>query len=259
MRSFAFSVAYWIVSGFYVSVGALAAVLPGRKPVQGVARFYCQRMLWAMHWIAGIKVELNGRERLPEGAFIVAAKHHSWGDGFVMFAHVDNLAFVAGDHMERIPLLRGILRKLGAIIVASCGGPESRRALASQAAAAHADGRRILIYPEGHLAKAGERFRYRTGVFHMYQDFDMPVVPVATNLGLFWPQEDFRKTPGTATVEFLEPIPTGLGRTDFMARLEQAIEARTAELIASATGQPVRPSVLVRAPDERPNAEAATA
>jgi 1-acyl-sn-glycerol-3-phosphate acyltransferase len=259
MRNVFFSLAYWIISGFYVLVAAVAVIVPGRGLVRATARFYCLRMLWAMHWIAGVKVEVRGREGLPEGAFIVAGKHHSWGDGFVMFAHVDNLAFVAGDHMERIPLLRGILRKLGAIVVDSCGGPESRRALSDQAAAAHQEGRRILIYPEGHLAKAGERFRYRTGVYHLYRDFDLPVAPVATNLGLFWPQEDFRKNPGTATVEFLQPIPTGLGRTEFMARLEAVIEARTAELIAEATGEPVKASVLVPAPDEKPKLEPQTA
>jgi 1-acyl-sn-glycerol-3-phosphate acyltransferase len=250
MRSFAFSFAYWAISGFYVLLGALAVILPGRGAVRWVARFYCKRMLWALHWIAGVKVRVLGEQRLPEGSFIVAGKHHSWGDGFVMFAHVRNLTFVAGDHMERIPLLRGILHKMGAIVVDNCGGLESRRALSENAAIAHAEGRRILIYPEGHLAKAGERFRYRTGVFHMYEDFDMPVVPVGTNLGLFWPQEDFHKNPGMATVEFLEPIPTGLDRATFMQRLESAIETRTAELIAEARGEAVAPSILVPAPDE---------
>jgi 1-acyl-sn-glycerol-3-phosphate acyltransferase len=250
MRSLLFSIAYWSISGFYVLVAAVAAMLPGSGLVRATARFYCNRMLWAMRWIAGIKVRVQRQDRLPEGAFIVAAKHHSWGDGFVMFAHVKNISFVAGDHMERIPLLRGILHKMGAIIVNNCGGPESRRALSEQAAAAHAEGRRILIFPEGHLAKVGEHFRYRTGVFHMYRDFDLPIVPVATNLGLFWPQEDFHKNPGLATVEFLDVIPTGLPREELMRRLETAIESRTAELIAEARGAPVTPSVLVPAPDE---------
>jgi 1-acyl-sn-glycerol-3-phosphate acyltransferase len=250
MRSFLFSVAYWVISVFYVLIAALALVLPGDGAVRGTARFYCLRMLWALHWIAGVKVEVAGRERLPQGAFIVAAKHHSWGDGYVMFAHVKNLAFVTGDHLEQIPLLRGILKKLGAIVVDSCGGPEARRALADHAAEAHREGKRILIFPEGHLAKAGERFRYRTGVFHMYRDFDLPVVPAATNLGLFWPQQDFKKNPGTATVEFLDPIAPGLNRAAFMERLETQIETRTAELIAKATGEPVRPSILVPTPGE---------
>jgi 1-acyl-sn-glycerol-3-phosphate acyltransferase len=84
----------------------------------------------------------------------------------------------------------------------------------------------------------------------MYRDFALPVVPVATNLGLFWRQQAFIKHPGRATVEFLEPIPPGLGRGEFLARLEGAIETRSQELIAEATGEPVRPSVLVPAPDE---------
>lgn len=261
MRSLAFAAAYWILSVVYAIAAAIAALAPGRGPLAATLRLYTRRMLWATHWIAGIKVDVMGKERLPDGAFIVAAKHHSWGDGFVMFAHVPNLAFVTGDHLERIPLLRGILRKFGAIVVDNCGGPEARRALAERAAAAHADGRRILIFPEGNLAKPGERFRYRTGVFYMYRDFDLPVVPVATNLGLFWPRAEFIKHPGRATVEFLDPIPPGLGRGEFLERLETTIEARTQQLIASATGDPFRPSVLVPAPDEiaRTEAKAATA
>ena len=133
------------------------------------------------------------------------------------------------------------------------------KALAEKASAAHAEGRRILIFPEGNLAKPGERFRYRTGVYYMYRDFSLPVVPVATNLGLFWPQQDFKKHPGRATVEFLDPIEPGLGRGEFLARLESAIETRTQELIAQATGEPLRPSILVPAPDEIARAEARAA
>ena len=261
MRSYAFAVAYWGLSVFYATTGAFAALVPGRGPLTWTLRLYTRRMLWALHRVGGVKVEVAGKERLPQGAFIIAAKHHSWGDGFVMFAHVENLAFVTGDHLERIPLLRGILRKFGAIVVDNCGGPEARKALAEKAAAAHADGRRILIYPEGNLAKAGERFRYRTGVFYMYRDFGLPVVPVATNLGLFWPQADFKKNPGRATVEFLEPIVPGLDRAEFLETLERVVETRTQALIAAATSEPVRPSVLVPAPDElaRAKAEAAAA
>lgn len=259
MRSYAFAVAYWTLSVFYATTGAVAALASGRGPLTWTLRLYTRRMLWALRWFGGVHVEVKGKERLPDGAFIVAAKHHSWGDGFVMFAHVDNLAFVTGNGLERLPLLKGILKKFGAIVVDNCGGPEARRALAEKAADAHADGRRILIYPEGNLARAGERFRYRTGVFYMYRDFGLPVVPVATNLGLFWPQMDFKKNPGRATVEFLEVIEPGLGRGEFLARLEMTVETRTQELIAHATGEPVKPSVLVPAPDEVARAAAKAA
>lgn len=245
IRSATFAIAYWVLSVFYAALAALLIVVPGKKAINGVIRFYTRRMLWAMRIFAGIKIDLRGQERLPKGAFILAAKHHSWGDGFVMFANVPNLSFVTGDHLEKIPLLRGILRKLGAIVVDSCGGPEARRALSDRAAEVAAEGRRILIYPEGHLARPGERFRYRTGVYYMARDFDLPVVPVATNLGLFWRQQDFAKTPGTATIEFLEPMVAGQNKDAFMAELESAVETRSNALIAMASGQPERDAVLV--------------
>ena len=93
----------------------------------------------------------------------------------------------------------------------------------------------------------------------MYRDFDVPVVPLATNLGLFWPQEETRKTPGIATLEFLEPIPTGLPKDEFLARLETAIEGKTAELIAEATGRPITAAVQVPTPSEAALAAAAAA
>lgn len=250
MRSLAFNIAYWVLSIGYGLAAAFAALAPGRGWVSAVIRRYVRRMVQAMAVFAGIGIVTEGRDRLPEGAFILACKHQSWGDGFSIYDQFDDLAFVTGDHLERFPLLSTVLAKLGAIVVNNCGGHEARRALARRAAEAHAEGRKILIYPEGNLAKVGEKFRYRTGVWHMYRDFNMPVVPVATNLGLFWPQERFEKHPGTATLAFLEPIMPGLPKAEFMDRLEVAIETRTAELVARATGGAVTPAVQVPTPDE---------
>jgi 1-acyl-sn-glycerol-3-phosphate acyltransferase len=247
IRSALFSLVYWLLSVLYVLLAVILMILPGRKAVGWVVRRYTRRMVQAMGLIAGIRLRVIGAETVP-AACIIAAKHHSWFDGFCMYSQFDDLAFVTGDHLEKIPLLRGVLAKLGAIVVNNCGGHEARRALADNAAKASRDGRRILIYPEGHLAKAGERFRYKTGVWHMSNNFGLPVVPVATNLGLFAPQQDFIKHPGLATLEFLEPIPPGLDKAAFLARLEAAIEVRSDQLIAEARGGPVTPSVLVGDP-----------
>jgi 1-acyl-sn-glycerol-3-phosphate acyltransferase len=248
MRALAFNLAYWVLSALYAVLATTVLVLPGRKAVGWVIRRYARRMVQALRILAGIRLEVRGRGRVPEGACIIAAKHHSWFDGFCMYSQFDDVAFVTGDHLEKIPLLRGVLRKLGAIVVDNCGGHKARSALAESAAKAHADGRRILIYPEGHLSKPGERFRYKTGVYHMYAKFGLPVVPAATNLGLFAPQQNFAKHPGTAVLEFLEPIQPGLGRAEFMARLEQAIESRSQALIAEALREAPTASVLVPDP-----------
>ncbi|QUD86908.1 lysophospholipid acyltransferase family protein [Phenylobacterium montanum] len=259
MRSLLFNIAFGVISVFYTLTAAFAALTPGRGLVRRVISLYVKRMVWAMRFYAGIEIEVRGRENLPQGAFILAPKHASYGDGFSIYAQFDDLAFVTGDHLERFPLMKGVLQKIGAIVVDNCGGPEARAALSRKAADAHKEGRKILIYPEGHLAPVGVRFRYRTGVYYMARDFDMPVVPVASSLGLFWTQENWTKHPGKAVLEFLEPLPMGLEKEEFMARLEAAVEDRTAELVAEATGRPVTPSVLGLPDVERKRAEAEAA
>ena len=247
LRSVLFNLAYWILSVLYVLLAVLCMILPGRKAVGWVVGRYTRRMVQALKYLAGVRLAVVDRDKVPD-ACIIAAKHQSWFDGYAMYSQFADLAFVTGDHLEHIPLLKGVLAKLGAIVVDNCGGHKARAALARNAAKANEAGRRILIYPEGHLAKAGERFRYKTGVWHMYSNFALPVVPVATNLGLFAPQQAFAKFPGRATLQFLDPIEPGLQRAEFMQRLESAIEAQSDRLIAEARGLPVTPSLLVADP-----------
>jgi len=250
MRSLAFNLAFGAISIFYTLLAALAALVPGRDAVRAVVARYARAMTGAMHALAGIKLEVRGREHLPEGGFILAPKHASYGDGFCAYSQFDDLAIVTGDHLERFPLFKTVLRKLGAIVVDNCGGPEARKALSRSAADAHAEGRRILIYPEGNLAPVGAYFRYRSGVYHMARDFNLPVVPAASNLGLYWPQENWTKRPGTAILEFLKPITAGEDKDAFLLALQTAVENRTAELIAEGRGEPVTPAVLAIPPGE---------
>ncbi|MBW8734990.1 MAG: 1-acyl-sn-glycerol-3-phosphate acyltransferase [Asticcacaulis sp.] len=246
MNSFLFAVAYWALSIFYSLAALVLSFLPGRKPVAWVIARYTRRMVWAMRTFAGIRLEVRGRERLIDQPVIYACKHHSWGDGYCIYSTIPDLAFVTGDHLEKYPFMATLLKKLGAIVVNNCGGIEARRNLASRSADAAKDGRSILIYPEGHLNAPGTYRRYRSGVWHMMNNFNMPVVPVATNLGLFWQEEHYKKTPGTAVIEFLEPIMPGMTKDAFLERLRDRIEGQSQQLIAEATGTPVVPSVLVK-------------
>lgn len=250
MRSFLFAAAYWLLSILYVLISLPFLLLPGRGPVQAIIKSYTRAMKLALRYLAGVRSETRGKDRLPEGAFIIAAKHQSWGDGFMIYPEIDNLAFVTGDHLERFPLVGGILKKLGAVVIDTCGGGERKAAsLAEGMERVKAEGRRILIYPEGHLAPVDHYFKYKSGVWHMQQAMNAPVVPVATNIGLFWQQEEHKKNPGTAIIEFLEPIPPGLPKEEFMERLTNAVEIRTADLLAEARGAaPVKSTLL---PDPR--------
>ena len=65
----------------------------------------------------------------------------------------------------------------------------------------------------------------------MYTAYEKPVVPVATNLGLFWPGQSWNLRPGEAVIEFLDPIEPGLDKSAFMALLEERIETASLALL----------------------------
>ncbi len=58
--------------------------------------------------------------------------------------------------------------------------------------------------------------------------------PLALNSGAYWPRHSFLRYPGTIVAEFLDPIPPGLTRQEFMGRLETAIETASEKLLSEA-------------------------
>ena len=128
MRAPLFTFVYYLLSVLYVLASVPFLILPGHTPVRAIIRSYTRAMNLNLLLVAGIRKEVRGRNQLPDGAFVLAAKHQSWGDGYLVYPEVDNLAFVTGDHLEKFPLVGGILRKLGAIVIDTCGGGERKAA-----------------------------------------------------------------------------------------------------------------------------------
>ena len=249
IRGYLFTGVYYVLSLVYVLASLPFLAFPGRGPVSFIIKSYTCAIRFALHYVGGIRTEVRGRENLPEGAFILAGKHQSWGDGFLVYPEISNLAFVTGDHLEKFPLVGGILKKLGAIVIDTCGGGDRKaKSLAEGMEQAKAEGRRVLIYPEGHLAPPGYHFRYKPGVWHMQKAMDVPVVAIATNLGCFWQQTSIAKRSGTAVIEFLPPIAPGLSKEDFMETLMRTTEQRSNELIRQAGQTTVPKSALLPDP-----------
>jgi 1-acyl-sn-glycerol-3-phosphate acyltransferase len=103
-----------------------------------------------------------------------------------------------------------------------------------QAKAAIAEGRSILIFPEGTRVAIGAERPYQVGTAALYRQLGVPVVPVALNSGLFWGRRKFIKWPGVIDVEVLPPILPGLGRAAFMTTLRERIEGATRRLVEHA-------------------------
>jgi len=232
MRSLFFNLFFYLATFLYGLSCLIFSLVPGRSALMAALRRYTKVMVWGMRRIAGMDIDVLGKEHIPAtGPVIIASKHQSYGDGFVIFSQFEDLSFVTGSHLEKFWGLKQILTKMNAVVIDNCGGSDSQKKMEAQSQAVRQEGRRLLIFPEGHLSKIGTHHRYRKGVWHLQQDFDCPVIPVANTLGQRWNQNDWVKHPGKAVVEFLEPIPSGMEKEAFMALLQDRIETRSTALL----------------------------
>ncbi|WP_429912096.1 lysophospholipid acyltransferase family protein [Glycocaulis sp.] len=237
LRSTLFEITYWLTTLFFGAICAILAIIPGKRMLGYGIFSYARVIAFLLRFVAGIRIDLRGTQHLSRTPSVLAAKHQSWGDPLIMVATIRPLAYVAGDHLVKYPLVGFILKKTGAVVLSNEGGAAARARIDEGMTRLKSDKRHVLIYPEGHLSAPGEKHPYKKGVFHLAHDLGRPVVPVATSLGLAWDRKSFIKRPRTVVVEFLEPITPGEDKDAFMRHLEETIEGRTAELIRAANGE----------------------
>eukprot|EP00435_Cladocopium_sp_Y103_P077703 s1_g1442.t1 len=246
MRSFLFNLVFYGYTGLVAIACLILVPIPSAKPLETVVHWWARSIAFALRWIAGIKLEVRGHENIPKkGPSLIASKHQSFSDGVLMLSLVKRIATVAMKDLLQYPAIGRIMTKLDMIMVDTCGGGTERNHLSKAAQRAYDNDRHILIYPEGQLVPVGDRERYKVGVYHLYDDLDLPVVPVATNAGVCWQCRAWEKKPGTITMSFLEPIKTGLDKDTFMRVLEDRIEAETDRLALGAFNDNVFKNALV--------------
>jgi 1-acyl-sn-glycerol-3-phosphate acyltransferase len=184
--------------------------------------------------ICGTKMEVRGREHLPDGPFLIAAKHQSAWDTFALIPLFRDPAIVLKDELKWIPFYGWFCVKFRHILVKRDKGPSSLKSLIRDARERASHGREVVIFPEGTRRAPGAEPDYKPGYVALYEGLGLPCVPLALNSGMFWPRRSLMRYPGTIVVELLAPIPPGLPRKEFRDRIEREIEAASGRLVAEA-------------------------
>ncbi len=232
MRHVFFNLSFYLMTLVLALVTVPVSLVAGDSTVRGLFALWARGTVWLTRHVLGAKIELRGLEHIEERPALLVSKHQSELDVALMGVVFPDYGAIAMRELDDYPLVGGIVRKLGHIKVAVEG--ERRNQLPEVLAGArrvYAEGRPILIYPEGTLMRPGSKSRYRGGVWHIYDELKIPATPVALSLGLAWPRREWKKFPTPCAMEFLEPIQPGLPKQEFMALLEERIETATNALV----------------------------
>jgi 1-acyl-sn-glycerol-3-phosphate acyltransferase len=229
LRALLFNLVLFLGGVAFLSLSLPALLMPRRFTIL-VGDIWFAFLLAALRVICGISHEIRGLENIPDTPCIIAAKHQSAWDTFAFVTFIADGAYVIKKELTRIPVYGWLLIKAAMVPVDRAAGAKALRNMIRTARSRLADGRHIVIFPEGTRTAPGQRRSYLPGVAALYSQLAVPVVPVALNSGLFWPRRAFLKRPGHIVVEILPPIPAGLPRREFIERLQSTIEEASVRL-----------------------------
>jgi 1-acyl-sn-glycerol-3-phosphate acyltransferase len=234
LRSLVFNIAFIISNILWFVLALPMLLLPRKKVFLWVLHPWCWTNLWLHSVICGVKMEFRGKENIPEGACIAAAKHQSAWETMALAASFPEPRYILKRELMWVPFFGFYLLRTGQVTVNRGKRTDAIAAMNKAASLALAEGGQLLIFPEGTRRPVDAKPAYKMGVAHMYDTLKRPVVPVAINAGVFWPRRTFLKYPGTIVIEFLPVILPGLPKPEFMALLQETIETATNRLVAEA-------------------------
>ena len=231
LRSLVFNICMYVAM-LPFGIGFLPWAMFSRRGARMAARSYCKFVIWMARWMIGLKVEYRGE--IPQDEVLIAAKHQSFFDVICIFGAVPAGKFIMKAELRFAPIVGQYGLMIGCIPVNRGKRTQAIKKMVADVAAGRADPGQLIIYPQGTRTAPGVVRPYKVGTGVLYQELQQDCVPVALNVGVFWPKRGILRKPGQVVVEFLPRIKAGKPIDVFMAELEQAVETRSNELMAAA-------------------------
>jgi 1-acyl-sn-glycerol-3-phosphate acyltransferase len=207
-----------------------------KRGALSACKLYARSVIWMAGWMVGIKGEVRGT--VPTDEVMIAAKHQSFFDILLIFNAIPHGKFIMKRELLWTPVIGLYAKRLGCIPVNRGKKGSAIAKMVKDVATEFSEPGQLVIYPQGTRVAPGVKKPYKVGSAILYDGLGMPCVPVAANVGVFWPRTGIMRKPGRAVVEFLDPIAPGVPRADFMAQLENAVETQSDLLMKEAGFNP---------------------
>jgi 1-acyl-sn-glycerol-3-phosphate acyltransferase len=213
--------AYFIIVTLLFGLAALPIRWFARGRALGFARSWARTALAGLAPICGIRLAVTGLHHLPDrGPMLLASQHQSVFDTMVWMSLLERPCYVMKQELTRIPLFGPMLVPAGMIPVDRAAGASALRRLILDTEAARVAGRQIVIFPEGTRVPPGHYVPLQPGIAAIAARLGLPVLPVATDSGMYWTRDWLGKRAGTIHVAIGPPILCTTPRATMLAQIE---------------------------------------
>lgn len=235
VRSLIFSICAYIMMAV-VGIFYFPWALVSRRGALAGCKAWCRWIRWSARWMVGLNTEIRGTP--PEDEVMIPAKHQSFLDIILIFSAIPAGKFIMKRELMYAPVIGQYGLRIGCVPVNRGQRGKAIKKMVADVARGRQHPGQLIIYPQGTRIAPGVKAPYKVGTGVLYEQLGQDCVPVATNVGVFWPRRGVYRKPGTAVVEFLPRIEAGLSKSDFMVRLETDVETASNRLMKEAGFDP---------------------
>jgi 1-acyl-sn-glycerol-3-phosphate acyltransferase len=210
-----------------IGILGLPFALRSRENTYKVIRFYCQSIFVVLNYVAGLKVEFRGE--IPTEPCIVCSKHQSFLDVLMLASVLPDFRFIMKNQVVHLPVIGFYARQIGCVAVNRNKKIGTVNKMLD--GLSKEENRQTIVYPQGTRVLPNVKKPYKVGAALIYQHLQIKCHLVATNTGAFWARRSIYRYPGTAVIEFLGVLDTGMDIDHFMQVMEETVELASIKLL----------------------------
>ena len=215
-----------------MAIAFLPWALVDRRGAFAAVHTWTSWVRWTAGWMIGLRSEIRGK--VPTGEVLIAAKHQSFFDIILIANALPRPKFIMKKQLIWAPIVGFYALRIGCVAVDRGKRGQAIKAMVEGVKSGAREPGQLIIFPQGTRVAPGDKPPYKVGVGVLYQDLGNPCVPVACNVGVFWPRHRIYRQRGLAVVEFLPVVDQGLPIRQFLETIEERIETRSDALMAEA-------------------------
>lgn len=167
--------------------------------------------------MAGVDFVVQGQEKIPQNEAVIYTPNHAGAFDIpaIVLTAPNSPIFMAKKELGQIPFLKSWMDAVDCVFVDRKNKTSAHSSL-QNAIEAVADGRSLVIFPEGTRSKTGELGEFRGGAMKIAMETGAKIVPVLIEGTRARLEETGNVTSGTVYITYLDAIETkGLTKEEF--------------------------------------------
>jgi 1-acyl-sn-glycerol-3-phosphate acyltransferase len=221
IRSLIFNILFFLLSTI---IGLLFfPVLVSKNLSVKISSVWAKITLYMLKYICSIKINITGLENYPTTKVIFAARHESVLETILFLAYFPNIKYVLKKELLYIPFYGLFVWRCGHIIIDRRGKAASIFLMLKKIQNHLSDDESAVIFPHGTRVKPDTYVNIKSGIYALYKNLNIAIIPVYMSTGKIWQRNGFIKKPGTVRINFHKKITSGYSKGEFIELLNSKL------------------------------------